>query len=154
MSINANWEKWCVASIGQTFEDGCGSTIPLFIEGQVRATKDEAEFVELRVDGPWTTEINKNYFRLFFEVSILVQATIDPTDQYNIRKLTGQISSMFNDINVYKYGDGGAYLGCLKLIQDSRKKERVQTNHFGQINPSVPLQQATVEGHYEIHLSN
>lgn len=158
MTFDKNWDRWIFASISKEFNDN-RQTIPLFVEGQHRDdTQDKATLFELRIDGPNYTEVSKDCWRIDIEVNILVQAAMDNEDFHTIRKLCGIASAMFiNNLPIFKFGDGvdddDSLLSCMKLLQDVKGRERIQTSHFGQIDPSVKVQQSTVEGHYRMLLN-
>jgi hypothetical protein len=155
MSIQ-HWPRWITASINKHF-DARKQSLPLFIEGKHRETRSEKDFLELRRDGPYLTELSKGLWRVYVEVNILIQSAMDDTNMYRIDKNVGITVVACTDIPVYKYGDesydDGSLLGCLNVVADNRGKERIQVNHFGKINTSTPLIQATVEVHYEMKLS-
>ena len=156
MAVNKNWPRWIFASISQHFTDE-KQGLDLFIEGQHRDTRDKKDFLELRMDGPYITEISHNYFRIYIEVNVLVQSTKDQDSYHRIHANVGIAAAAFwNGIKVFRYGNGidddDSYLGCLQLVTDARGKERIQISHFGQIEPKTRLMQSTVEGHYEMFL--
>ena len=151
------WPRWIAASINKHFDARKGS-LPLFVEGMHRETRDEKDFLELRQDGPYLTELSKGVWRVYMEVNILIQSAMDDSNMYRIYQDVGIVVQACTDIPIYKYGsdpliDDGSLLGCLKVVADHRGKERIQVNHFGKINPSVPLIQATVEVHYGMKLN-
>ena len=153
---NINWPRWIFASICKHFDD-CRGDYDLFIEGQFRdAGAPDKDFLELRVDGPYITEINKNYYKLYVEVNVLIQSQMDNTNYHRIYDDMGKVASMFTTVNLYKYGTGSEdtqeHFGCLLLLQDTQNRNRIQINNFGQVDPKTRLTQATVEGHYEITL--
>jgi len=152
--MNPHWPRWIFASISKFFAD---RLTPLYIEGQFRqpGVKD---LYELRIDGPYCTEESHNYWRLYVEVSVLVQSTMDATDYHRIHKSCGLAAAVFTAIPLYKFGDGvdddpDEQWGCLQLAQDVGKRERIQINHFGIIDQNTALQQSSVEGHYVTHIS-
>lgn len=154
MAYNENWERWCKISIAKHFDAGRGDT-QCFVEGFTRDTQELADYIEVRVDGPYTTETSKDKFRLYFEVNILVVVK-KGQDAYRINRLTGRINGIFLDcIEVRRYGNGPeddlTVLGCLKLLIPFGN-ERLQTSHFGQIRPDTEIVEATVEGHYELRI--
>lgn len=158
MAVNKNWPRWIFASVSKHF-DAEKNGLKLFIEGQHRDTREDKDFLEFRLDGPYITEVSHNYFRLYIEVNVLVQSTKDQTSYHRIHENVGIAAAAFwNGIKVFKYGDGvgddDSYLGCLRLVTDARGKERIQISHFGQIEPKTRLLQATVEGHYEMFLQS
>jgi len=150
---NVNWPRWVFASVCKHFDDN-KSSLTLFIEGQHRKTRTLKDFAELRVDGPYLTEVSKGVWKLFIEVNVLLQSAMDDTSFHRIHTNAGIIVAAFTGIPVYKYGDGvdddKSLLGCLQIVSDARGKERIQVSHFGRIDTGTPLMQATVEGHYEI----
>lgn len=154
-----HWDRWVFASICQHFDDRRG-TLPMYVEGTHRDTRELEDFFELRVDGPWYSEISKNYWWVFIEINVLIQSAKNNTDFHRIRKMTGIISQILERcIKVYKYGnepyDDSSLLGVLERQDDRRGKnaDRIQINHFGQIEPKLKLEQSTVEAHYVMKLS-
>lgn len=156
MPANPNWPRWIFASVSKHFYDRRG-TIAFYIEGQERTVPAPKDLLEFRLDGPYLTEVNKDYWRLYIEVSILIQAIKDDTDYHRIHSHTGLVAQAFTTIPVYKFGDGvdddQTQLGCLELVQNLGKRERIQINNFGQIEQTTPLIQSSVEGHFEMYLS-
>ena len=156
--MKKHWQRWIVASVSKHFYDLLNADdFPFFIEGQWRNTRSEDEFFELRVDGPGIAEISNNYFRLYNEINILVQVAQNATDNHRIYRRIGEVHVAFTNIIVKKYGGGidddESVLGCMNLIVHAQgDKENINTAHFGKVNKSLPILQATVEGHYEMFL--
>jgi hypothetical protein len=155
-SPNANWDRWIFASISKHFVDVLSSN-HVFIEGQKRDTRKLTEWFEVRVDGPFYTETSKGMFDVLVEINILCASILKDESIHNIHSLTGLVANaMTTSLVVYKYGTGvlddQSVLGCLKIVTESRGKDRIQTNHFGQIGSNTELIQATVEGHYKMEL--
>jgi hypothetical protein len=153
-----NWDRWVFASICQHFDNRRG-TIPMYVEGTHRDTETIKDFFELRVDGPWITEESKNCWKLYTEINILCQSAKDFKDFHRLRKMTGIVSQACTDyIEVFKFGkdvwDDQSLVGCLKRMDTGygKSQERIQITHFGQIEPRVELEQASVEAHYEMIL--
>lgn len=156
MSSNPNWPRWIFASTSKHFQDRLGS-LAFYIEGQERTKQTTTDLIEYRMDGPYETEVNKDYWELYIEISILVQATKDGKDFHRIHRNVGLVAAAFTSIPVYKLGnsvdDDQSLLGCLELVQNVGHHERIQINHFGQIEKDTPLLQSSVEGHYKMHLT-
>ena len=152
--MDENWPRWIFASVSKHFDDN-KQGIPMYIEGQHRNTKDIKDFFELRMDGPQFTEISKNSWDIYVEINCLVQSAMDDTNYHRIHQNVGIVAAAFTNIRIFKYGDGPgddeSLIGCLKLIQDKRKRHRLDIFHFGQIEVSTELVQATVEGHYKMN---
>lgn len=126
----------------------------MYVEGQDRATSELAEYIELRVDGPYIKEQSKNLYRVDLECNVLCCAKRDEVDNHKIHRITGKVASIFtSNIPVFKFGNGpddnsSTLVGC--LVRRDDKKEGIITSHFGQIDPDVNLMQATVEAHYRM----
>lgn len=152
--IDPNWAKWIFASICKYFEDNKG-TLNLFIEGRDYDSVAEADKkVELRVDGPNIVEQSRGYFRFDVEINTICTIIRDDSDTYKIQRLTSFVSSLFKDINVFRYGgepqDDESFVGCLILKQDS--SEKVEISYFGQVEPRTRVMQSAIEGHYKMTL--
>lgn len=154
--LSPNIDRWVFASISAHF-DSLRSGLPMFIEGQVRDTLAMKEFIELRVDGPYRTEVSKGYWKLYVEINVLCQHTMED-DYHRMRQITGIVAAIFTDcISVYKYGpdavvDDQSYIGMLKRLDNDKGRNNLQTSHFGQVDPVNHLEQATVESHYVMFL--
>jgi len=154
---DSNWDRWIFASVSQHFEDRRG-TVPLYIEGMHRETNELEEFIELRIDGPWFTEISRNCWKIFVEINVLCQVVMNNQNFHRMRALTGLVSRIFDRcIKVYKFGNNlqdDQSQFCVLQRQDGGKgREKIQISHFGQIEPKLQLEQATVEAHYSVKLS-
>ncbi len=146
-----NWPRWIFASASKHFQDAAGAyPIHMFIEGVDRLTHEETKWIEFRMTGPQTTQLNKNYFRLDVEINILWSVDIDATDFHEPYRVSGMLVAAMSDICIYKYDDGDALLGTLQLTQD--KNNSVRANNFGQIRSDTKIVQGTVEGLYRMYL--
>ena len=156
MSINKNWPRWVFASVSKHF-DSRRQGLPIFIEGQHRDTRALKDFIEVRMDGPQFTEISRNYWRIYFEVNILIQSTMDDNNYHRIHHNAGIVAAAFTTIGLMAYGTGPdddqEQWACANLLQDTSKRQHLDIFHFGQIDKQVKLMQATVEGHYETFLT-
>jgi len=149
-----NWDRWIFASVSDHFVNR--TSYPVYIEGQHRETNELESFIELRIDGPYYTEYSKGYWRVYVEINVMCQHIKNNTEWHAIRRLAGHVATIFEPcIRVYKYGNGPSDDQTLldSLIRMDSKRERIQTSHFGQIEPRTEVEQATVEAHYEMMLS-
>lgn len=158
MAMNQDWPRWIFASISNHFNTNKPADVEFFIEGQVRKNMSAESVIELRIDGPYGTELSKDYWELYSEVSLLISCSKTDGDYHRIQRLCGKIAATFTTIPVFKFGDGPndaptTQIGCLDLIQDLGKRERIQINHYGQIKTDTGIVQASVEGHYRIQLT-
>jgi hypothetical protein len=152
--VHADWQRWITASINKHFIDR-RSISNLYLEGDERTQQDNAEFAELRIDGPFILVPQKGLYYLDLEINILIQAHPDLQNLYNIQTAIGIFSKAFtNSISIYAYGDGplddGSLIECLHLQRDLR--EAININNYGIIKPDVRLMQSTVEGHYRLEI--
>lgn len=149
MAFDPNWPRWIWASTSKHFADVFSAEgVPLFVEGDDRDTESFKDFAEFRLDGPRWVEVSRNYFRLDVPINVLLQSKMDDSNTHRIYRTIGTTLSAFIKINVFRFGDDDTFVGCLKL----REGDPVRVNHFGQIDETVRILQATVEGHYRIHL--
>ena len=58
--MDKNWSRWILASVNQHFIDEAQG-VPVFLEGTIRDTRTIKDFYEVRVDGPDSTELSRNY---------------------------------------------------------------------------------------------
>jgi len=157
--INPNWLRWVHASICTHF-DTYKTIYPLYIEGDERTTGDNAEFAELRVDGPLIKIPQKGLFYLDYDINILIQSHMDPNSLYKMYDAMGTfLKAMILNIQVYKYGDGPlddqSFIGCLRYIQSDRSAGRgIEINTFGIIRQDTRITQATVESHFCLELTD
>lgn len=163
MSLSPHLDRWIFASASKLISARCGGIIT-FIEGTDKDTNPR-EGVELRLDGPRATKLGTKAddWDVWVALNLLVSVTMDHSGDQSTRdfhrkyKITGIIrDALDTNIPVYRYGDNvgiddGSYVGCLIPIHD--KFNRIQVNHFGQIEKSLRLEQATVECHYHMELS-
>ena len=151
MSNREHWPRWVFASITKHFVDHFDAAAKVsFVEGDKRNTALEKKFYEVRMDGPRSRQLSKGYWELFVPVNILIQTTMT-NDTHLHRKQIGVAFSGFADtISILKLGNGpdddGSFLTCFSL--EGNKADPVKINDFGQVDTTVRLQQATVEGHY------
>jgi hypothetical protein len=106
------------------------------------------------MDGPQFTEVSKDYWRIYGEVNILVTSAMDNENYHRIHESVGIVAAAFTQIHLFKYGannppDDQSHWGCWNLLQDSRKRQRVDIFHFGKVDVKSEVIQASVEGHYE-----
>ena len=156
MPLNQNLPRWIIASVSKHFDDR-RQGIPMFIEGQIRDTRTEKDFIELRIDGPYYTEVSKGFWNVYIEINVLIQAAQDQADYHRIYRSAGIVAAAFEHaISIFKFGDGvgddDSLIGCMHLLGDKEKRERIQISHFGQVEPETGIFQSTVEAHYEAQL--
>ncbi len=148
------WMRWIYTSINTHFQNNKG-TLPMYFEGDERTLQDEAEFYELRIDGPSILQTQKGFYFLDIEVNVLVQAHMDDKKLYNLQTAVGPIIKAFeNTICIYRYGDGNFDDDSLLGVMHLRRQldETIAVNNFGIIKEDSRLQQTTIEGHYRMEI--
>ena len=156
--MNPHWVRWGKASFSKHFADVfAAATQTLFCEGDDRDTAKTKLFAEFRIDGPKIRLLSRRYYRLFVPVNILITFHMNDTNVYDIDRLSGTALSAFADhISMYKYGpdaviDDGSLVACFALMSNSL--DGIKVSQFGQIDPILRTQQASVEGHYEAFIT-
>lgn len=151
--INVNWNRWILTSTFKHFTDEVGEN--LLLDGMDRDGLDKDPlFAEFRLDGPRYQQLAVNYYRLWFAINIVVTSAIDPVDLTKKHDLIGDIVNAFHlELPINRYGTGGAdddsLLECATLSDDFP----VRVNQLGQIDKSLRIEQATIEGHYLLYLT-
>lgn len=144
--------RWVFASLADHFTKGLTNC---YVEGNERNMETERQdSYELRIDGPYMSEVAKNQLRVYSEVNILVCTYMDATAAIRHMTNIGKAVDLFNDIVIYKYGDESgidtkAKVELFRLLPMG-ETDRIQVSNFGQIEPSYKLLQASVEGHYKM----
>lgn len=151
--INVNWNRWILTSAFDHFTTRVGEN--LVLDGMDRDGLDKDPlFAEFRLDGPRIQQLNKNYYRLWFSINILVTAAIDPVDLTKKHDLIGDIANAFTlEMAIKKFGTGpdddDSLLECATLSDDFP----VRVNQLGQIDKDLRIEQATIEGQYLLFLT-
>lgn len=144
------WNKWVAASINNYFLANV-SGMEMFIEGAQPPKADQVYGV--RINGPHFMECSREYWKVAVEVNILLQVKVTETTLYDMEDALGKITSVFDDIPIYKYGteveSDGTLFFCLQLLQE--ESQPIFIRRFGQVSPKVPELQATVSGRYIGH---
>jgi len=157
MSYPPQLNRWVRASLVKHFYNALKTVAHVHIEGQERKTSGRQKWYELRIDGPLVREVTKSRFRINTEVNILVVNLHDGSNPsiYGIDELNGQVVSKFvSCIEIFRFGDPAddaanddSRIGELQLRPQN--DEEVETTFFGKLRPDSPVEQASIEGHYQ-----
>jgi hypothetical protein len=176
MSIfTKDWTRWIFASLSNYF-NGISKTdnphIPFYVEGQ---EKPQNSFVndqgvnigasaELRLNGPFfNNPSNKKFWKIEVDVNILITVTIDNEDLHKIYNIIDRLLEGFNDsIPLYNYDNPlefdddhnptkYEFLGCL-IMRTGGEDDIIITN-FGRIDPTLRIQQSTINSIYQIQVT-
>jgi hypothetical protein len=151
--------QWVFLSAAEYFkaivEDD--NSLKYFVEGEPRTTDKDEQYIEFRLDGPESEEVSRNYWHHDFEINLAI-TILQNEDLGRIHRYAGIIVQAMNaEIPIFKYGcvndlaNDKTFIGCLQLRREFRERAIV-TAHFGQVEASLNIMQATVEGHFRLTL--
>lgn len=151
------------ASVSKNFHDlSVEYELPMFIEGQKRDTRILPEFFELRIDGPDTLDFG-SVLQFDWTINILIKVEIGSANYHRIHTIIGKIRSKFlRRLPIYEIPEtiqeGWTYddleiIGCAALRSDHKNRD-IRVFHFGQINPEILEQRASVVGSYRLTLDS
>jgi hypothetical protein len=160
---NPHWTRWIISSLADHFKVNVTTpaSLPFLVEG-LDDRKDSFESApdraELRMNGPFTRELSRGYWRIWMDTNILITSNMDGTikNRFALEINTGKFHQFADTcINVYRYGnidveDDGSLLGVLR--PRSGRLDSVRTLHFGQINPTDRIKQSQVDARYVMYL--
>lgn len=151
MSLNQHWPRWVFASFSKWFQD-LRQGVDFFVEGEDRDTDNLQNYFEFRMNGPVSTEISKNYWKLEAVVNILVVSKQDLRSIHTIHTNVGIAAAAFTKcLPMKRYGNTGIWddqetFGVMQLT--TYEGEAIKITHIGQINPEVKAMQSMVQGYY------
>ncbi len=124
----------------------------IYVEGATRQTNVLEKWFELRLTGPYFRP-QSGFWRIDIDYDVLVACNIND-DVYTIDRMVGDAAAAFAEsVPLYKLGssspdpDDGSLITCLQLDTNGQSKG-ININHFGLIQPSETVIQASVEGKY------
>lgn len=157
MLLELNLPRWIFASASKFFNDTIAGTLPMYFEGQSRRTDNEQDYLEFRLDGPYVQELSKDYFKVEFEINILVVSHTNGNDFHKLYRDCGIALNCFKPFSIFKLGDGiddtGDYIECATIPRSKDQREAIRVSHFGKIDPVKPVVQSSVEGHYHFFVT-
>jgi len=162
MSVNPNWARWIFASIAKYLSAvAVTNNIPVIVEGvndETDAFTEATDRVEIRISGPFTTQMTGEY-RIRMDVNVILTSRFDGQVKNRHAILTN--AGLFHEamdqaILIYKYGntpaDDDSYLGC--LVPRSGKNDTVRVIHFGKVDSTDKVKQSAVDARYEMFLTD
>lgn len=153
--VEEHLPRWIAASLQVHFNTLIAG-ITVFNEESERTTYDNADWVEVRFDGPHTTKQQQDCFKVEVDVNLLISTSKDETDIHQHSRNIGLArKAMTQCISVFRYGDGpddnDEQIGILSLRQDLDRRLRV--NRWGEVDKDLRLIQASVDGTYQMELA-
>lgn len=162
MAVNPNWARWAFASIATPFKKlAKDAGIPALMEGLDERTTEfmeAANRVEIRMSGPFTKELSKDYYELGVDINVLFTSRYEANgNQYDIIKIVGLFhEAMDNPIPILRYGDQAgddeSLVGCL-LPRDGRN-DAVRVFHFGQTDQTDRQKQVMIDARHVTYLDS
>jgi len=162
MSASKDWARWVFASVA-TYLKGIAESenLPVLIEGLDERTTEfmqAPDRCEVRITGPFTRELSRNYYQLEVVVNVLFTSHYgEEKNQYAILKAIGAFhEAMDGAITVYKHGnepgdDETALIGCLS--PGVGRSDSVRVLHFGQVDPTTKVKQSMVDATYRMEIN-
>lgn len=147
--------RWITASVN-TYVKRQLAGRNLYIEGQQRNTSDMEDYFELRMDGPHMIQVTALEWNFYVTVNLLLTIKKDEQDMYKLQKLMGTaLKALAVCIPVYKFGNGpdddnASRIG--ELVRKEMPQAPVDTTTFGQIDPTLPVEQGVSAAPYELYV--
>lgn len=162
---NPHWTRWIISSVADYFKVNVADalSLPFLVEGlddRSDAFEQAPDRAELRYNGPWTQELSKGYWRLWFDVNILVTSNYDGAvkNRFQLEINTGKFHEYADRcIPIFRYGDPAqtaendqTQLG--HLSPRSGRNDSVRVLHFGQLSKVDRIKQSQVDARYYMYL--
>lgn len=163
---NPHWSRWIISSLADYFKINVATpfSIPFLVEGiddRDESFEQAPDRAELRINGPATQELSKDYWRIDVDVNILITANMDGAikNRYTLEINSGKFHEFADTcIPIFRYGDPAqsaenddSRLGQLK--PRTGKNDSVRIINFGQIDKTDRIRQAQVDARYIMYLS-
>lgn len=143
----AKLPKWFYASFRKHIEDTL--EYELYFSGDM-PNKDAR--IDVTIIGPRIEWIAKDQYQLEMMTNVLIKVPVEEDQEYLVHKMAGDcLAALLQNIKVYKYGDDGQQLDCMKIPDDKRRQVRYV--HHGIVDTETELIQATVNCKHELILN-
>jgi hypothetical protein len=163
MPADPNWARYIFASVATYLKATAADIdLPVVVEGLDERTSEfmeSTDHIEVRVNGPFSQELSKDYFRLWVDVNVLLTSRMDAgKNGYTIQRLAGIFqNAMDQPIAIWNYGDQPGdfvegepdtqiHLGCLSPRPAT--SESIKVLHFGQVEKTDRVKQTIVDARY------
>ena len=146
----ANLTKWIFASVASHFS----SLENLIIATQDRKNINKSYWYELKIDGPYFSDLYGNYATIVIEVDLQIFSMKDKYLYKNL-ELQGKGLELFTDkIDIFKLGGKGGddreFLFCMSLHKE--RKHGLDVFNLGTVGPNKNLIMSDIEGHYSARI--
>lgn len=149
--MNENWPRWIKASINKFFSDR-KTTLNFYYEGQERNTSGLPNWCELRLNGPFSEECSRNYWKIHIDVNILIANILDRNDLYKLDRLIGKVTNIYEVcIPIYKKGFDPE-IDTNALLETMQRVSSIETDNYGIVDPETRLEHSIVQARYKMVL--
>lgn len=146
--------RWVHASIKQFIKENFSGS-PIYFEGENDRNSSEPFYVEVRIDGPAIIPIGtRGEYLGVVEINLFLTVKKDVKYVHTMQDKMGlAMAVMSRCIPIKKIGstqsvDDGSQFTVLQ-IDDT---DPIDIRNLGQVDPSLQIQQASVESHYRMQL--
>ena len=154
MTLPTRLHRWIISSMSEVIKSASdGIPLPLLVEGIDENSCYNKNHAEFRFTGPFATTSAPGRYHIKVVGNILLTSYMDlDGSAYDLFTWAGTFQRvMLDPIPVYKYGDGGALLGCLDVVRSALGDVKIY--HFGQVSKTDRVRQSEVDALYEMELS-
>ena len=160
MGVNPNWARWAFASVATRLKHVAKeANIPALVEGldeRTTAFMESPMRVEIRMSGPFTKELSKDYYELGVDINLLFTSRYETNgNQYDIIRIVGIFHEAVDDVIPMKRygdqpGDDESLVGC--LMTRTGKNDAVRVFHFGQTDQTDRQKQVMIDARHVLYL--
>lgn len=160
MAVNPNWARWAFASVAVHFKRVAEEAhVPSLMEGLDERTTAFMEAplrVEIRMSGPFTKELSKDYYEVGVDVNLLLTGCYEiDGNQYDINKAAGIFHAALGDgFSILRLGkepgDDGSLVGC--MMPRTERNDAVRVYQFGQVDQTDRMKQVMIDARFVTYL--
>lgn len=140
--------KWIHLSVLEHIKTQCPGVIIFSEHLNTRNIDRGQDHIEIRIDGPNTTEYTRGDFSSYIEVNVGINVRYNERDTTRFSSLMGLVTdALWKDICCFRYGNDPTY-DTKAFFETLVRDDMVQGSYFGQVDPNIEIQQGTCETHY------
>jgi hypothetical protein len=140
--MDVNIFKYIPMSINKMIDDA-GLGYDIFYEGQTHNIIQDQPSLHVYVIGP---KIFVGGSENVLTIRLKIVVSVPENDQgYLIYLICGKLANILKD-DIILYDDEYQAINCIKQFDE------ILINHYGKVNPDLPLKQSTVETQYKVYL--
>jgi hypothetical protein len=137
------------------------ANIPALVEGldeRTTAFMEAPQRVEIRVSGPYTKELSKDYYEVGLDINLLFTSRYEVGgNQYDIITIVGRFHEALDGPIPMKRlgkepGDDGSLVDC--FMTRTGRNDAVRVFHFGQTDQNDRQKQVMIDARYVVYLDS